>query len=86
MKTEDTRKKTPLKAGDFVHIMPFTGVAVSEQEQGINDELASMREEAYTAGFDMDVKAVTGCTTPGGSVRYTVLYRLSADPSFRPPM
>lgn len=60
-------------------------------EANINDELARLESEAWSAGFRMDVKSVNITGTPperaGNDGLYAViLYRLDADPSFRPPM
>lgn len=84
--------RRPLRPGWHTAILPadtrdpaaaWTGMA--------NDELDRLQQEAWSAGFTMEVTSVTVSGTPpeqaGRNGLYIIiLYRLKDDPSFHPPM
>lgn len=72
--------KLPLKPGARTAILEQEPVPGAD-ELKINNRIAEIESEAWSAGFKTDVKSVT---YSGKSI--VILYVLENDPSFRPPM
>lgn len=82
----------PLKSGSHVAVLAAEMSACSHGqhdklvENMVNEYLERLEKEAFSAGFLTDVKSVTVHEPEGRISRITILYKLSDDPSFRPPM
>lgn len=72
--------KQPLKAGTRTAILEQEPVPGAD-EMKINNKIAEIESEAWSAGFLTDVKSVV---YSGKNI--VILYVLENDPSFRPPM
>lgn len=51
----------------------------------INERLSKIQDDAYSAGFHVDVKSVNTSNVDGKEV-VVILYKLKNDHSFFPPM
>lgn len=72
--------KLPLKAGARTAILDPEPVPGAD-ELKINNKIAEIESEAWSAGFKTDVKSVAYTGR-----KIVILYVLEDDPSFRPPM
>lgn len=76
----DDKRKLPLKAGTRTAILEQEPTAAGD-EFAVNDKIAEIESECWSAGFRTDVKSVAY-----SGRRIVILYELKDDPSFRPPM
>ncbi len=77
---------TGLKSGwktSLLNVQP--GVDTSVIEGMINERLSKIQDDAYSAGFHVDIKSVNTSNVDGKEV-VVILYKLKNDYSFFPPM
>lgn len=74
--------KKPVKAGYKVLVIDLGSRSpTAELEDAVNDALDQLTGRSYSAGFKCRIVSV-GI----GKKKTTILYKLSDDPSFHPPM
>lgn len=79
-------EKRDLSPGYHVDVMRWINWDNLEKEsKAITDRINGIVKDAHAAGYKTDVKSVSHSGEPGTG-RIVILYELSNDPSFRPPM
>lgn len=79
---KDAKRERPAKPGYKVLVIDLGSKSPTvELEDAVNDALDQLTGKAYSAGFKCRIVNVSI-----GKKKTTILYKLSDDPSFRPPM
>lgn len=76
----DNRNRPAFREGPAVALVESVPGSLARQEQDVNRRIRSILDEAFTAGFLTEIKAVSH-----GAGAFVILYELKNDPNFRDP-